>query len=181
MYITDHYAACAQEVFDHVMAALPEVTDWVGAVGVGIVAAGVEYFDEPAMAAILLEAPTDQYQVFSGIAPLPAVLPGAHPTCSTRFTARSALVHSDVQTPELPDLLADLAQRTHSGAVFGGVVAGRGPHVRFAYSSRERLRGKGASTGVFTGGLSGVAFRPDVNLITRETQGCASGGFFYTR
>ena len=98
MYITDHYAACAQEVFDHVMAALPEVTDWVGAVGVGIVAAGVEYFDEPAMAAILLEAPTDQYQVFSGIAPLPAVLPGAHPTCSTRFTARSALVHSDVQT-----------------------------------------------------------------------------------
>ena len=80
------------------MAALPEVTDWVGAVGVGIVAAGVEYFDEPAMAAILLEAPTDQYQVFSGIAPLPAVLPGAHPTCSTRFTARSALVHSDVQT-----------------------------------------------------------------------------------
>lgn len=79
---------------------------------------------------------------------------------------------------ELPDLLADLAQRTHSGAVFGGVVAGRGPHVRFAYSSRERLRGKGASTGVFTGGLSGVAFSPDVNLITRETQGCASGGFF---
>ena len=124
------------------MAALPEVTDWVGAVGVGIVAAGVEYFDEPAMAAILLEAPTDQYQVFSGIAPLPAVLPGAHPTCSTRFTARSALVHSDVQTPELPDLLADLAQRTHSGAVFGGWWPGGVPMCSLPTAAESGCGGK---------------------------------------
>jgi small ligand-binding sensory domain FIST len=180
LYITDHYAACAQAVLDHLMAGLPEVTDWVGAVGVGIAATGVEYFDEPAMAVMLLDVPTDQYQVFSGIAPLSAAFLGVHPGNAARFAAHTALVHADVHTPELPDLLAELAQRTHSGAVFGGVVAGRGPNVQFACSSREGLRGKAASTGVFTGGLSGVAFGPEVNAITRVTQGCAPVGALRT-
>ncbi len=176
LYITDHYAADAQDVLDHLMAALPEVTDWVGAVGVGIAATGVEYFDEPAMAVMLLDVLPDHYQVFSGIAPLPAAVAGVLPGRTTRFAAHTALVHADAQTPDLPDLLAELAQRTQSGAVFGGVVAGRGPCVQFAHSSRGSLRGQGASAGVFTGGLSGVAFSPDVALITRVTQGCAAVG-----
>lgn len=176
LYITDHYAADAQDVLDHLMDALPEVTDWVGAVGVGIAATGVEYFDEPAMAVMLLDVLPDQYQVFSGIAPLPAAVAGVLPGRTTRFAAHTALVHADAQTPDLPDLLAELAQRTQSGTVFGGVVAGRGPCVQFAHSSRGSLRGQGASAGVFTGGLSGVAFSPDVALITRVTQGCAAVG-----
>ena len=180
LYITDHYATCAQAVLDHLRAALPEVTDWVGAVGVGIAATGVEYFDEPAMAVMLLDVPTDQYRVFSGIAPLPPVLSGGQLAPATRFSAHTALVHADVHTPELPDLLAELAQRTHSGAVFGGVVAGRGSNVQFACSSRGVLREQVDSTGVFTGGLSGVAFSPEVNLITRVTQGCAPVGALRT-
>ena len=36
LYITDHYAAAAQEILDHLGAELPEITDWSGTVGVGI-------------------------------------------------------------------------------------------------------------------------------------------------
>ena len=38
------------------------------------------------------------------------------------------------------------------------------------------IRGHGAAGGVFSGGLSGVAFGPEVNLISRVTQGCQPVG-----
>lgn len=180
LYLTDHYAASAQGVLDHLMAALPEVTDWVGAVGVGIAATGVEYVDEPALAVMLIDVLPDQYQVFSGVAPLPAAVAGATPGRGTRFAAHTALVHADAQTPDLPDLLVELAQRTQSGGVFGGVAFGRGANVQIAHSSRGKLSGQGASAGVFTGGLSGVAFGAGVELLTRVTQGCSPVGGVHT-
>lgn len=176
LYITDHYAAHAQDLLDHMRAALPEVTDWVGAAGVGIAATGVEYVDEPALAVMLLDVPPEHYQVFSGVAPLPAAQGGVLAGRSTRFTAQTALVHADAHTPDLPDLLVELAARTRSGAVFGGVVAARHANVQFAHSSRCKLGGHSASAGVFTGGLSGVAFGPAVRLLTRVTQGCSPVG-----
>ena len=54
LYITDHYAQDAQEILDHLSAELPSVTDWSGTVGIGIAANNVEYFDEPAMAVMIV-------------------------------------------------------------------------------------------------------------------------------
>ena len=173
LYITDHHASQAQAVLDHFMAALPEVTDWVGAVGVGIAATGVEYIDEPALAVMLLDLPADQYRVFSGVAPLPLALSGAD---SAGFVASTALVHADAATPDLPDLLAELAERTTTGAVFGGVSSARQGGVQLAHSSRGALQGQGGVGGVFHGGLSGVALAQGVSLTTRVTQGCTPIG-----
>jgi hypothetical protein len=61
---------------------LPLVTDWSGTVGVGIVANNVEYWDEPAMAVMLLELPSDQYRVFSGVAPLGLGFEAEWPWCT---------------------------------------------------------------------------------------------------
>ena len=36
LYITDHYAASANDILDHLSAELPGVTDWSGTVGVGV-------------------------------------------------------------------------------------------------------------------------------------------------
>ena len=70
LYITDYYAKDAEAILEHLGAELPLITDWSGTVGVGIVSNNVEYWDEPAMAIMLLELPSDQYRVFSGVAPL---------------------------------------------------------------------------------------------------------------
>ena len=88
LYITDHYAAHAQDILDHLSAELPEVTDWSGTVGVGIASNNVEYFDEPALSVMLCDLPHDQYRVFSGVSPLPSVASG-------RFKAHTALLHAD--------------------------------------------------------------------------------------
>ena len=169
LYITDHYAAHAQDILDHLSAELTEVTDWSGTVGVGIASNNVEYFDEPALCVMLCELPHDQYRVFSGVSPLPSVASG-------RFNAHTALVHADSSTPDVAELISEMAERTESGYVFGGLASSRSKTVQFALSGYGNVKGQGAAGGVFSGGLSGVAFARDVTggmaLMSRVTQGC---------
>lgn len=165
LYITDHYAGAAQDILDHLSAELPEVTDWAGTVGVGIASANVEYFDEPALALMLCELPPHQYRVFSGVAPL-GVGEGMG------FEPFAALVHADGQTPDLNELITEMAGRTASGYLFGGLASSRAQSVQFAVGGNGNMRGQGAASGVFTGGLSGVAFGEGVSLVSRVTQGC---------
>ena len=161
LYITDHYAAQAEDILAHLSAELPEITDWSGSVGVGIACNNAEYFDEPALALMLCELPSDQYRVFSGVAPL-----------GLGFEAQTALVHADPHTPEVAELIEELALRTDSGYVFGGLSSSRGRAVQFAVAGDGNVKGQGAASGVFSGGLSGVAFGPQVRLVSRVTQGC---------
>ncbi|MBU0587084.1 MAG: FIST C-terminal domain-containing protein [Gammaproteobacteria bacterium] len=161
LYITDYYSGNAQDILDYLSAELPEVTDWSGTVGVGIASNNVEYFDEPALAVMLCELPSDQYRVFSGVAPL-----------GLGFEAHTALVHADANTPDLPELIEEMALRTDSGYVFGGLSSGRTRTVQFAIGGDGNVKGQGAASGVYSGGLSGVAFASGINLVSRVTQGC---------
>ena len=161
LYITDHYAKEAQDILAHLSAELPEVTDWAGTVGVGIAATNVEYFDEPAMAVLLCDIPSDQYRVFSGVAPL-----------RESFRAHTALVHADGHTPDLAELIGEMADRTATGYLFGGLASSRADVVQFAQGGDGYMRGQGRASGVFHGGLSGVAFGSGVHIVSRVTQGC---------
>ena len=161
LYITDHYAQQAQDILEHLSAELPEVTDWSGTVGVGGAASNGEYFDAPALVLMVCDLPPDQYRVFSGVAPL-----------GLGFDAHSALVHADPNTPDLGELIGEMASRTATGYLFGGLSASRSQTVQFAVGGNGNIRGQGAASGVFSGGLSGVAFGERVNLVSRVTQGC---------
>lgn len=161
LYITDHYAAHAQDILDHLSAELPEVTDWSGTVGVGVAANNIEYFDEPGLVLMLCELPSDQYRVFSGVAPL-----------GLGFEAHTALVHADPGTPDLGELIEEMSARTASGYLFGGLSCGRGKLLQFAVAGNGNVKGQGAAGGIFSGGLSGVAFDERVSLVSRVTQGC---------
>ena len=167
LYITDHYANHAQAILAHLSAELPEVTDWAGTVGVGIAANNVEYFDEPALSVMLCDIAPEHYRVFSGVAPLAQA-----GTTGSHFVPHTALLHADAQTPDVPELIAELAQRTASGYVFGGLAASRRDVVQFALNGDGNMAGQGKASGVFHGGLSGVAFDADVAMVSRVTQGC---------
>lgn len=162
LYITDHYAGQARELLDHLQAELPEVADWAGTVGVGICAPGAEYIDEPALSVMLCDLPVDQYRVFSGVAPLSAGAP---------FTPHTALIHADMQTPDVADLIGEMAERTASGYLFGGLASSRHEVLQFASSGHGNAPGQGQAGGVFSGGLSGVAFGAGIPLISRISQG----------
>ena len=157
LYITDYYANDAEAILAHLQQELPMVKDWAGTVGVGVAANNAEYFDEPGMALMLCDVPAEHYRVFSGAQPLPP-----------SFQAASALVHADPQTPELAELIAEMASRTQTGYLFGGLTASRKQAVQFAWHGSDN-----AQQGVLTGGLSGVAWAPAVQILSRVTQGCA--------
>ncbi|MEO8155620.1 MAG: FIST N-terminal domain-containing protein, partial [Rhizobacter sp.] len=65
VYLTDHYAAQAQALLVELQQRWPGVA-WVGAVGLGVAANGVEYFDEPALTLMLSDLPREQFNLFSG-------------------------------------------------------------------------------------------------------------------
>ncbi|MCU0969664.1 MAG: FIST C-terminal domain-containing protein [Rubrivivax sp.] len=150
VYFTDAYAPHAQALLDALRARWPGIA-WVGCVGVGVAAGGVEYFDEPALALMLAPLPSGRFEVFSG----------AHPL--SRIAPYSALVHADPQTPDLSELIAEMSDRTLSGYLFGGLASSRAGTLHIA-------------DGVWRGGLSGVAFSADVPLVSRVTQGCQPVG-----
>ncbi len=160
LYLTDHYASHATEILAHLRAELPGVTDWSGATGIGVCAPGVEYFDEPALSVMLLNVRAESYRLFNGQVPLSQAL-------AQGFQAHTALVHADGNTPDLGELVSELAEHTLSGHVFGGLACGRGPVPQWALGERTAV-----DAGVFQGGLSGVAFASGVALLSRVTQGC---------
>ncbi|HQQ69403.1 MAG TPA: FIST C-terminal domain-containing protein [Alicycliphilus sp.] len=165
LYITDHYVDDAAALLRYLMQQLPSVQDWSGTVGVGVAGNNVEYFDEPALSIMLCDLQPAQYRVFSGAAPLQQ---GMGQGEGASFVAHTALVHADGRTPDLPDLLVEMAGRTRSGYLFGGVAASRGVSLAFA----QHMGSDGAAGGVLSGGLSGVAFSDQVGLVSRVTQDC---------
>jgi small ligand-binding sensory domain FIST len=176
LYITDHYAGQAQAILDFLSAELPEVTDWTGTVGVGIASNNVEYFDEPALCVMVCDVPADQYRVFSGVAPLAALEDGTDERLKElpppAFQAHTALIHADGNMPDAPEMIAELSARTRTGYLFGGFAASRSQSVQFAVGGNGNINGQGAASGVFAGGLSGVAFSDEVLLLSRVSQGC---------
>jgi small ligand-binding sensory domain FIST len=146
VYFTDHYAAHARPLVQALQQQWPGL-HWVGSVGVGVAAQGVEYIDEPALVLMLAPLPASSFEVFSGARKLQM----ADPFC--------ALVHADPATPDMAELIAEMSARTRSGYLFGGLASSRGAAVHVA-------------DGAWRGGLSGVAFTGDVALVSRVTQGC---------
>lgn len=150
LYLTEAFADRAESLLADAAQRWPGVA-WVGASGVGVSASGIEYFDEPALSLMLAELPPDQFHVFSGTHPL------------GRRTLELAQVHADGSTPELQDLLVELAERMEGGYLFGGLSSGMRGSVQIA-------------DGVWRGGVSGVAFGSDLRLLSRVSQGCQAIG-----
>jgi small ligand-binding sensory domain FIST len=142
VYFTDAFVDSAQQILD----SLQEKTgieNWVGSVGLGVLATGAEYQEQPALAAMVAEV--SGFQVFSGRAPLK----GGH----------FAVVHADPAAPDVPGLLMDLSAKVASGYLVGGLSSSRSRTVQIANA-------------VLSGGLSGAALEPEVAVATRLTQGC---------
>lgn len=125
------------------------IAEWVGSSGVGIIGDGAAAQEGGGIAILAGRFVQGSFTVFSGRRPLP------HDAGQTHF----AVVHADPTTPDMADLVSDMAGKVASGFVTGGLSSGRGGPVHVA-------------DGVLRGGMSGVAFSSSVAVATRLTQGC---------
>ena len=157
IYLTAGLAPYAEQIVA-LLQTRTGVSDWVGTCGQSIVATGVEYDDEPAIALMLADLPAEGFRVFSGANPPPAA---GTLTSDGSIAASAALVHADPSTPDLAELVADLAGKVAGAMLFGGISSG-GVDPRPQVAAR-----------VLSGGLSGVVFSAQVDLLMRVTQGCS--------
>lgn len=154
LYLTEQLAPYAESILT-LLKLRTGVPNWVGAVGSGICATGLELDDEPALVAMLGQFAPGRANVFSGTQRPPAL---DTRTDGGSRAAYAALVHADPSTPELPELIADMSARVASGYLFGGLSSGRAQTRQIA----DR---------VLHGGLSGVVFADDVDFVSRVAQG----------
>jgi len=126
-------------------------------VGVGVLASGVEYFDEPAISVMLAALPAGEFQVFSGKLRPP---PLGHRTATGAEAAHFAIVHGDPETDDMPELIEDMSAKVASGYLVGGLSSSRSATFQVAND-------------VLQGGLSGVVLSSRIELATRLTQGCS--------
>lgn len=173
-YLSEELAEGADAILAGLQARLPGVA-WIGGVGVGVLATGVEYMNEPALALMVCNLPPSSFRVFHGRLPLPAQPDGwGH---GGGWRAHTAQVHADAHTTDLPELIHELAERTDTGYLFGGLSVGEGAGLHLAFApGAAGARPDAEAQGVWHGGLSGVAFDDSVTLVSRVTQGCEPVG-----
>ncbi len=161
-YVTDILAGEMGRVLDRLRDATG-VAHWVGAVGIGICATGVEYYDEAAVAVMIGEFPPDSFRVFSPVIQGLDVFRQRHGEWMTDHQPYIGLVHGDPSNPQTESWVKQLATVTSSGFLVGGLASSRSETYLIADVLTK-------------GGLSGVLFSDQVPVMTRLSQGCSPIG-----
>jgi small ligand-binding sensory domain FIST len=155
VYVTEELGGHAVEIVRRLRDATG-VQDWVGSVGLGVMAPGTEYMLEPALSVMLAEWSRADYRVFSGRSRAPG---STERTAAGATAAHLAIVHGDPETPDMPELVEDMAAKVASGFLIGGLSSARSGTFQIAND-------------VVCGGLSGLVLSSAVSVTTRVTQGC---------
>lgn len=145
-YATDEAAQDLPEIIE-VLRRRTGIAAWTGTVGLGVCGSGAEIFETPALSVLVAACPDDSVCVFD------APLTGAAARWAGERQPTTAFVHGDPRRAELPALIGALAHETPL-FLLGGLGAGSGPE----------------------GGLSGVLFDPEIEILTGLTQGCSPIG-----
>jgi len=160
VYATDAFAEDYADIVDF-LRRRTGIAHWFCTVGLGICASGREYLDEPSIALMCCSYSEDTFRVFSGLKTPRDVARGGLKWDGA--AASFAVVHADPSTTSLTSLVRELAGRTQSGFIVGGLTSSRTRVVQYA-------------DGLTEGGVSGVAFSDQVAVATRLTQGCSPVG-----
>jgi small ligand-binding sensory domain FIST len=161
LYVTD----ALDESFERISERLREATgvkDWVGTIGFGVCVGGREYFDRPAMVALVCSIPDDDYRLMPTVSRPGEALANDIPEWVENRHPLLGVVHGDPRNAYLTSVIDSVCDDTNCYLV-GGLTASRGQFDQLAGSLTQ-------------GGLSGVLFADSVNVASGLTQGCSPIG-----
>jgi small ligand-binding sensory domain FIST len=138
------------------------VEHWVGTVGMGVCAPGIEYFDEPAAALMVASLPPDSFHMLANMTRGIDEMDLPSRQWIERVQPVAGLVHGDPRNADVAEMVGDLSECA-ACFLFGGLSSSRG--------------GMGQVAGrVHEGGLSGVLFGPELSVVAGLSQGCSPIG-----
>jgi small ligand-binding sensory domain FIST len=138
------------------------ISHWVGTLGNGIVASGVEIYGQSAISILVMALPDDDFRLFEPIVDSLDDFRAKHGEWIDRHHPILGVVHGDPHNRDIAEIIEDISEETSTFLV-GGLTSSRGKAVQVSDSVDE-------------GGLSGVLFAPDQPAITGLTQGCTPIG-----
>ncbi|HSH43913.1 MAG TPA: FIST N-terminal domain-containing protein, partial [Arenicellales bacterium] len=114
LYVTDTHATILPSILAH-FRAQTGVDDWVGTVGMGICATGVEYYETPAMAAMVGAFAADDYRILPALQSLEMNELDPLAGWLADSAAHLGIVHGDPRNAAGPELIERLAARLPGG------------------------------------------------------------------
>ncbi|WP_193366889.1 FIST signal transduction protein [Pelagibius marinus] len=143
------------------------IQHWIGTVGEGVVANGVEFYDRPALSLLVAALPEEGFRTFAPVtaAAQSGGLEGfsrVHGTWITQHRPMLGVVHGDPRNPAVSEIVEGLAETTSSFLV-GGLTASTDGFPQVAGDLGE-------------GGVSGVLFSSEQMVVTGLSQGCTPIG-----
>lgn len=138
------------------------VEHWVGTVGFGVMVGGQEYFETPALVTMLGVLPEESFRILPTVDTPGEALPDNVMNWAGRANPVLGIVHADPRNAYIGDILNAITDDTDAFLV-GGLTASRGKQAQIAGRLTE-------------GGVSGVLFGEDVQVVTGLSQGCSPVG-----
>jgi small ligand-binding sensory domain FIST len=160
VYATDALAGDMATIVEALKAGTG-VADWVGTVGFGICAAGVEYFDRPAISTLTCRLPEEAYRLLPTLSE-----PASSSGKEADFLTGIGVVHGDPRNAQAAEIVASLAESS-AGYLVGGLTAAQEQFPQVAGDVADVVDG---------GGVSGVLLGGELAVAVGLTQGCSPVG-----
>ncbi len=143
------------------------IEHWVGNVGFGVAASGIEVHDRPALSVMLAALPEGAFRVFEPVSAAAAdggleAFTAAHGAWLSEHATTFGIVHGDPRNHAIERIVEDVAAHA-SGFLVGGLSASRSQHRQVAGRVTEA-------------GLSGVLLGPEIAVAVGLSQGCSPIG-----
>lgn len=162
LYLSDRVADQAESILDR-LKQVTGISDWVGTVGIGIIASQIEYYDQPAMAIMVAGFNEADFYMLPNLTGATADLPDELASWCNANDFNVGLLHADPGNVSTQPLLKNLDDVIPTAFLVGGITSSRGSNAQFA-------------NGILNNGVSGVLFSPAVPIMTNLTQGCTPIG-----
>jgi small ligand-binding sensory domain FIST len=170
LYISDHLADDATSILNLFRSVLG-VENWVGSIGMGVLACGESYIDQPAIAALIGNFPADSFCVF----PKSDEFKGSEDIDEqaevkdwlVRHSPMLTVVHADPMAQDDPTAILAKLEQSANAYVVGGLTSSRSHHYQIANN-------------ISNNAISGVFFADTIPVSTALSQGCSPIGKAHT-
>ena len=139
------------------------IADWIGTVGLGVMAPGEEFYEGPALSVLVAALPEGSFRSFAPVASDLAAFGRDHGGWVADHKPILGVVHGDPRNPEIAEIVEAVSEAT-SAFLVGGLTASETPAF-------PQVCG-----GLGEGGLSGVLFSSEQLAVTGLSQGCTPIG-----
>lgn len=164
IYVSDVLADSFDNILHHCKIT-SGVHNWVGSLGIGVIANGSEVYDKPAISLLLCQFDEEQFNILHPVTNTDELLANARAPEDSE--ACFAFLHADGYHEQAQELIAQTAENISNCFISGGLTSSRTKQLHIANE-------------VTSNSISGVLFSEKVPVLTNLTQGCTPLGKNHT-